>query len=103
MEHQKETELPLFAWTPPKKLMVFPLVYRIGKIRDVATKMLDKPTEKSARHYRRQVDEGLTAQLERFGFGDGEIGQQLDLFWQAVEQEMHRQSYEWTNNPGDAV
>jgi hypothetical protein len=39
------------------------MVNRTGRIRDTATKMLDKPTDKSAEHYRRQVDEAMTGQL----------------------------------------
>lgn len=103
MKQKRETELPLFSWQPPKKFVVFPLVNRVGKVRDVAAKMLARTTERSIRHYRKQVDDGLTAQLERIGLGEAEIDRQLDLFWQAVDQEMHRQSYEYSDTPGGSA
>lgn len=38
----------LFDWTPPCRMIVFPMSRRVGRIRDVAMKMLDKPTDRAA-------------------------------------------------------
>jgi hypothetical protein len=85
--------LPLFAWKQPEcRLIPFPMVNRIGRIRDTAAKMLDKPTEKSAEHYRRQVDEAMTAQLSKIGLLAEVIEVERADFWKAVDAEMARQS-----------
>ena len=85
--------LPLFAWKQPEcRLIPFPMVNRIGRIRDTAAKMLDKPTEKSAQHYRRQVDEAMTGQLSKIGLLGEAIEAERAAFWRAVDAEMMQQS-----------
>ncbi|WP_425647921.1 DUF6074 family protein [Agrobacterium leguminum] len=85
--------LPLFAWKQPEcRLIPFPMVKRIGRIRDTAAKMLDKPTEKSAEHYRRQVDEAMTGQLSKIGLLGEAIEAERTAFWNAVDLEMTRQA-----------
>lgn len=88
------TELPLFAWQPPCKLIAFPMIYRVGKIRDVAFKMMDKTTDRHAEHYRGQVNEALIRQLEKIGLSEMEVDEQLGAFWQKVQAEMIRMSYQ---------
>ncbi len=86
-------KLPLFTWKQPEcRLIPFPMVNRIGRIRDTAAKMLDKPTEKSAEHYRRQVDEAMTGQLSKIGLLGEAIADERAAFWKAVDAEMVRQS-----------
>lgn len=86
-------KLPLFTWKHPEcRLIPFPMVNRIGRIRDTAAKMLDKPTEKSAEHYRRQVDEAMTSQLSKIGLLGEAIESERLAFWEAVNAEMMRQS-----------
>lgn len=88
--------LPLFTWKQPDcTLIPFPMVNRIGRIRDTAAKMLDKPTEKSAEHYRRQVDEAITGQLSKIGVSVDELEAERAAFWKAVAAEMMRQEYGW--------
>lgn len=83
--------LPLFAWQPPRKVLLFPTTRRAGKIRTVASKMLDKPTDKSAAHYRNQVTEAMLANFGRLGISEDEQDEQLGAFWDAVQSEMLRQ------------
>lgn len=97
------SDLPLFAWQPPRKLIVFPMVKRIGRIRDVAGKMLDKPTERAADHYERQVTQSLQVQFEKIGLDDSEIDEQIGAFWVAVGHEMQRQLNGWSTGPGGAA
>ncbi len=81
--------LPLFKWKQPDcRLIPFPMVNRIGRIRDTAAKMIDKPTEKSAEHYRRQVDEAMTTQFSKIGLSGEKSrsnaprsGKRLTLRW----------------------
>jgi hypothetical protein len=83
--------LPVFAWRQPEcRLIPFPMVNRVGRIRDTAAKMLDKPTEKSAEHYRRQVDEAVTGQLSKIGLPGEAIETERAAFWKAVDVEMAR-------------
>lgn len=93
-------KLPLFTWKQAEcRLIPFPMVNRIGRIRDTAAKMLDKPTEKSAEHYRRQVDEAMTGQLSKIGLLGEAIETERAAFWRAVDAEMTRQSYGWRHEP----
>lgn len=98
------SDLPLFSWQPPCKMIVFPMSNRVGRIRDVAMKMLDKQTQRSTDHYYRQVTEAMEKQLSRVGLPEVEIDEQIGAFWVAVDQEMTRLSYQQTGDyPGDAV
>ncbi|MBB3913873.1 DUF6074 family protein [Rhizobium fabae] len=89
----RDNDLPLFAWQPPCKLIIFPMEARIGKIRDVALKMLDKTTDRHADWYRKQVTEALLLHLEKIGLPEDEQDEQLGAFWTKVEQEIVRMAY----------
>lgn len=90
----RSADLPLFAWQPPLKVTTFPLINRVGKIRDVARKLYDKATDRHAEYYVKQVTDGLIAHLDRFGLSPEERDQQIDAFWTKVEQEVIRLSYQ---------
>lgn len=92
------TDLPLFAWQPPCELIAFPMVNRVGKIRDVAAKLLDKSTDRHAEYYRVQVEDGLIRQFERLSLSHTEIDHQLRSFWSKVDEEVVRLTYQ----PGGA-
>ena len=100
---QLHTDLPLFAWQPPCRLIAFPMVNRVGKIRDVAGKMLDKTTDRHADHYRSQVNEALVKQFEKIGLAENEIEQQLAGFWLKVGDEMTRLTYQGHGTGGNAA
>ncbi|APO74585.1 hypothetical protein AM571_CH01764 [Rhizobium etli 8C-3] len=87
-------DLPLFAWQPPIKIIAFPLINRVGKIRDVARKLHDKATDRHAEYYLKQVTDGLVAHLDRLGLSPEERERQIDAFWAKVEQEVIRLSYQ---------
>jgi hypothetical protein len=89
----REHDLPLFAWQPPCKVILFPLLSRVGRIRDVASKMLDKATDRHADYYRNQVTQALLRQLDRVGVLEHEQDEHLGAFWHAVQDEMIRQCY----------
>lgn len=89
-------DLPLFAWKPappPRRLIVFPLVHRVGKIRDVAAKMLSKTTTRHADAYRDQVTTALLTNLTRLGIAEQEQDEHLGAFWESVQAEMLRLTY----------
>ncbi|RWC23230.1 MAG: hypothetical protein E5V21_22020 [Mesorhizobium sp.] len=79
--------------TEPCQVIAFPLILRVGKIRDVATKMLAKSTDRHAESYRDQVTAALLCHLSRIGIPQGEQDKQLTTFWSAVQTEIIRQSY----------
>lgn len=95
-------DLPLFTWQPPRQILVFPMTKRVGRIRDVAAKMLDKTTERAATSYRDQVTSGLVKQLDRLGIPEDEQDEQVGAFWSAVEGEMTRLCYTGHGHGGAA-
>jgi hypothetical protein len=74
-------------------LIPFPLAKRIGKVRDVAGKMLATRTERQADHYRRQISEAMIYKLRKISSPDDVIAHQLAAFWHQVELEMARLSH----------
>lgn len=84
-------DLPLFAWSPPAcDVRAFPLDRRLGKVRDVARKLLTKATDKHAAQYRDQVEAALLHGLEKCGVPADRHGAELARFWRAVATEMAR-------------
>lgn len=98
MSDMTHGDLPLFAWQPPCKVIAFPLVHRVGKVRDVARKMIEKSTDRHAAFYQRQVTEALVAHLERLGIPENQQDEQIVAFWRKVENEMARLCYRGTGN-----
>ncbi len=105
MTSNRPTTLPLFGRRPACRLIAFPLGNRIGKIRDVAAKMLDKTSERHADYYRDQVTSALLKQFDTIGLSHQEQDAQLRAFWEKVRDEMIRQTYHPTigSNPGGAA
>lgn len=73
----------------PCKIIAFPLVRRVGKVRDVARKMLTKSTVRHMDSYCEQVTGVLINQMDRLGVPEAEQDEQLGLFWLAVEREAY--------------
>ena len=86
-------DLPLFSWIPPRRVIVFPMKNRVGRVKNVAARMLAKTTERHAEFYREQVTSALVASLKRLGIADAEHGEHLIAFWSAVDAEMVRLRY----------
>ncbi|TSE07636.1 hypothetical protein C1D09_018850 [Mesorhizobium intechi] len=84
-------------------MIVFPMANRVGRIRDVAAKMLDKPTDRAAAFYRDQVTDALLRSLARAGISAAKQDEQLGAFWSAVEVEMVRLSYRGSRPGGSAA
>lgn len=95
----KHDDLPLFNWMPLGRVIVFPMTRRTGRIGDVALKLLDKPTERAASSYRKQVTDALVKQLEKAGLSDVDRDEHVEEFWSAVQAEINRLSYR-NNRPG---
>lgn len=75
------------------QFIAFPLDQRIGKIRDVAGKMLATRTDRQADHYRGQISDALMFKLRMLGIPDDTIAEQLAAFWSRVNAEMLRRSH----------
>ncbi|MCO5083883.1 MAG: DUF6074 family protein [Rhizobiaceae bacterium] len=98
-----DTSLPTFAHRQLAcTVLLFPMASRVGRIREVAAKMLDKTTDRHAEHYRRQVTDAMKANFTRLGLAEAEQAAQLEAFWSAAHGEMVRQSYTYQNS-GDAA
>ncbi|QND57879.1 DUF6074 family protein [Mesorhizobium huakuii] len=99
----RDDDLPLFRWQPVGvEVIPFPLIRRVGKIRDVASKMLAKSTDRHAESYRDQVTTGLVGHLNRLGIPEQERDEQLGQFWSAVQSEIIRLTYTG-HHAGDAA
>jgi hypothetical protein len=96
-------ELPLFHWQPSRQVIVFPMIRRVGRIRDVAAKMLDKRTDRAAASYRDQVTDAMLRSLARAGIPEGEQNEQLGAFWSEVQLEMIRLTYRGSQPGGTAA
>jgi hypothetical protein len=86
-----------------RQIIIFPMVHRTGRIRDVAMKMLDKPTDRAASSYRDHVTAALLKHLNRMGASDAERHVQLMAFWRAVQAEMIRLAGAGHRTGGDAA
>jgi hypothetical protein len=96
------TQLEL-DWTPPAcRIIAFPLVNRVGRIREVAAKLSTK-SKAGADFYMRQVSEGLFVQLDRVGVPEHAQDEQIGAFWSAVEIEVARLTYRGQRPGGDAA
>lgn len=96
-------DLPLFRWTPPCKVIAFPLDKRIGRVRQVASKLLGKKGQ-AADTYWRQTVTTMIRQMERAGIPKGEIDAEVRSFFHAVHRELVRLSYaEERQSPGGAA
>ena len=71
-------------------IIPFPVTARVRKIRDTALKLLERPTVKSAEHYRGQVVEPMKASFLRIGMPEEEADEQTRVFWMAVQVEAAR-------------
>ena len=71
-------------------IIPFPVTARVRKIRDTALKLVERPTVKSAEHYRGQVLEPMKASFLRIGLPEEEADEQTRVFWMAVQVEAAR-------------
>lgn len=103
---KRNTSLPLLEWEPPRKLLPFPLIRRVGKIRRCA-EVLEGKSGTDADGYLRQQLRMLSQQLGRSGCTMEEIDRQLSEFADAIQWELIRRSYEGESNgrhnPGDSA
>lgn len=93
---------PLFNWSPPVRIILFPLTKRIGKIRHTAQKLAGKRGD-DADIYWRQVIAANRKHLARVGLDDAAIETELLAFHDAVQAEMVRQSYRQSSTPGGSA
>ena len=96
-----ERDLPLFRWTPPVKVIVFPLVKRVGKVRHTA-KMLAGKHGDDATLYWKQVVAANRRHLQRIGLSQPVIESELRAFFDAVQGELVRIAYVGKNSGGAA-
>lgn len=98
-------DLPLFAWQPPVKILLFPMACRVGRVRDVASKLLAKSTDHHAIYYREQVNAAVRKNLSSLGLNEDQQDEQLHDFWEKVHAEAIRMNFQGSNgrNPRGAA
>ncbi len=97
-----EPDLPLLRWKPPVKVILFPLVNCVGKVRHVAGLLVEKQGDDATRYWK-QVVTNQRKSLDRLGVPVAEQDQQLRDFWDAVNAEMVRLAFGGRRNGGDAA
>ncbi|MEZ5782364.1 MAG: DUF6074 family protein [Rhizobiaceae bacterium] len=95
-------DLPLFQWKQPTRFIPYPLNRQVGKIREVARKLTDKPTPKTAANYRQLITDNLNRKLTEYGVPESRQKSMIASFWTAVEQEVLRLT-SVNPNSGDGV
>ncbi len=98
----RDAGLPLFNWQPPVKVLVFPLINRVGKVRKTAAILSRKHGEDAALYWK-QVTTANRKHLFRIGLDDAAVEAQLQSFHDAVQSEIIRQQYVGSNNPKGAA
>jgi hypothetical protein len=93
-------DLPLFAWEPPKQILLFPLTRRVGKIRHTALKLASKHGD-DAELYWKQVVASQRKHLQRVGLSPVEADEEIVAFFDAVQAEIGRMSFD--RYPGGAA
>ena len=88
----KRDRLPLFAWQPPRQVLLFPLTKRVGKIRRTAQILSGKHGD-DAPIYWKQIVSAARRHLLRIGLTEEEIEVQLREFFDAVQAEIVRLAY----------
>lgn len=88
----RDRDLPLFAWSPPCKVVLFPLTKRLGKVRHTAGILSQKRGE-DASLYWKQVIAANRKHLTRIGLDEASIQAELRSFHDAVQSEMVRRSF----------
>lgn len=95
----RDPDLPLFTWSPPCKVMLFPLTKRVGKVRHTAG-MLSQKRGEDALLYWKQVIAANRKHLTRVGLDEASIQTELRSFHDAVQCEMVRQAYSGGHGSG---
>jgi len=83
-------DLPLFQWTPPKALLVFPADRWTGKARRTAEVILRKKTDRARQQYWDGIVERMLARLIAAGASEDDALAQIGPFRQAVQIEIDR-------------
>lgn len=81
------------------QLIPFPMINRVGKIREVAAKIRSQKTRGHVDYYRKQVTSALDRHLEKIHLSPAEREAQVRVFWQQVERELLRQSQAFPSDP----
>ncbi|UCI17021.1 DUF6074 family protein [Mesorhizobium sp. B2-1-8] len=80
-------QLSLLDWTPPCKVVAFPLAKRSGKVRRVA-EVLSTKHGAAATNYWKQTIAAIAGQMQRAGIDHDAINSELRDFHDAVQREL---------------
>ena len=83
-----EAEAPMLC-----RIIAFPLTRRAARVREVATRLMEKTSDRHATAYRNQVAETFFRYLDKLGIAEDEQDEQVGAFFTAVELEMARLNY----------
>jgi hypothetical protein len=78
------SELPLFAWRPPAKIILFPLYAQRGHAARIAADLLGKQGAQANEFWKRVIATNRE-RLARLGLSEGEQDDQLQQLHDAVQ------------------
>lgn len=88
-------DLPLFAWSPPRKVIPFPTRLRTGHARKVAEQLDQARTNREADARLTRACQTLRRQMRAAGIPDNEIARQQETFLRMICAECDRIRAKW--------
>lgn len=91
----RSSDLPLFAWQPPRQTIPFPARSRIGHARKVALQMAKARTQNEATWAYTRACDSFVAQMRKAGIAEHEIERQLADFSRAIHGQCLNEHAAW--------
>ena len=87
-----DAQMDLLSWTPPVKVIAFPLAARIDKVRRCA-EVLERKNGKDAKSYWTRTVRSMADRLLKAGIDRRLVEIEADRFTEAVERELQRRAW----------
>lgn len=91
----RRDDLPLFAWTPPVRLIAFPATARVGHALHVARQMAKARTQREAAWAYNRACDSFIGQMEKAGFSEFERLRQLRDFRRLIAEQCTQIEAPW--------
>lgn len=88
-------DLPLFAWTPPRKIIPFPARLRTGHARKVAVQLSKARTNREADHVLSRAVETFCRHLAAADVPAAEIESERLAYLKAIDAECNKVNASW--------
>jgi len=86
-------DLPLFSWTAPVRVLLFPPRLEVARVRKTAKALATSRSDREQAARWRQIIDGVQGRLERAGFSAQTVEAECLAFAAAVSAELARSWY----------